>query len=129
VALGFAGLESAPLDPAGIERTGRALLERRDDLEQAVQLEQGLAGLGFELPPEPERLLGKANVFLLPICEPEDARATVTGAAVVAEPVLLLNDDFVPALRQGTAGRKAHHPRSNDGDLHLVGRSPLLAEQ
>ena len=42
----------------------------------------------------------------------------MTGAPVVAETVLLVNDDFVPALRQGTAGRKAHHPRSNDGDLH-----------
>ena len=51
--LGLHRLEAVPLDPAGLERARRALLERPDDLEQAVQLEQRLAALGLELTPEP----------------------------------------------------------------------------
>ena len=120
-ALGLQMLEAVPFDPAGLERARGAFLERPDDLEQAVQLEQRLAALGLELTPEPERLLGQAHVLLFGVRQPEDARAAVTRAAVVADPVLLVDDDFVPAPRQGAASSKAHHPRSDDGDLHSVG--------
>jgi hypothetical protein len=67
------GLEAVPFDPAGLERARRAFLERPDDLEQAVQLEQRLAALGLELTPEPERLLSQAHVLLFGVCQPEDA--------------------------------------------------------
>src|SRR5205823_8075356 len=105
-ALGLVTVEAVPLDAAGLQRVGGAFLERPDDLEQAVQLEQRLAGLGLELAPETERLLGEADVLLLGVGQPEDARATVTRAAVVADAVLLVDDDFVPAPRQGTASSK-----------------------
>ena len=39
----------------------------------------------------------------------------------MADAVLLVDDDFVPTSRQGAASSKAHHPRSDDGDLHSVG--------
>src|SRR5207247_3697339 len=89
-ALGLHGLEAVPLDPAGLERARRAFLERPDDLEQAIQLEQRVAGLGLELTPEPERLLGQAHVLPFGVCKPEDPRATATRATVGPDAVQLV---------------------------------------
>src|SRR5205823_6993934 len=120
-ALGLVTVEAVPLDAAGLQRVGGALLERPDDLEQAVQLEQRLAGLGFELAPEPQRLLGEPHVFLLPIGEAEDPRPPVAGAALVPGLELLVDDHVVPAMLQGAAGREAHHAGSYDSGLHRNG--------
>ena len=116
-ALGLLAVESVPLDPAGLERRRRALVERADNLEQAVQLEQRLARLGLELAPESERFLREADVFLLRVGEAEDPRAPVAGTARVSKLELLVDDDVVPASAKRTCGREPHHTCADDRDL------------
>src|SRR5207248_7434742 len=122
--LSLLALEAMPLDPASLERGRRALLERPDDLEQAVQLEERLAGLAFELAPEPERLLGEAHVLLLGVGEAKDSRAPVARAAVVARAELLVDDDVVPAPLEGAGGGEAHHACADDGES--LGHGPIV---
>ena len=106
-----------PLDPTGLEPARRALLERPDDLEQAVQLQQSLTRLGLELPPEAERLLSEPDVFLLRIGEPKDPGAPVTRAAPMAALELLEDHDVMPAPRERPRRREPHHPGANYRDL------------
>jgi hypothetical protein len=90
-------LEPLPRDPAGLEGLGGALLEAPHHLDKAVQLEQRLAGLVLELAPEGQGLLRQPNVLGLGVGEPEDPRASVARATVVADPKLLVHDRLVAA--------------------------------
>jgi len=115
---GFLALESLPGNPAALERVGRALLQGLHDLDEAGELEHGLAALGFQLAPERERLLSEADVVVFRVGEPEDPRATVARAAIVTERELLVDDGLVAAAPERPGRGQAHYPRADDCDLH-----------
>ena len=122
-ALRLVAVEPLPGHAAGFERVRRALLERLHDFDQPVQLEQRLAALGFQLAPQCQRLLREPDVLGLGIREPEDPRAAVARAVVVADAELLVDGDFDTPPLQCPARRQAHDAATDDGDPHaLVGQ-------
>src|SRR5205823_3611383 len=119
-ALGLLPVEPFPRDPARFESLSGALLERANDLDEAVQLEHRLAGFGFELPPEAERLLREPHVLGLRVGEPEDPRAPVARAPIVADPELLVDRHLMAAALQRPARGKTHHPSADHRDSHAI---------
>jgi hypothetical protein len=89
-----------------------------DELDDPVQLQQRLAALLLELPPERERLLRHAHPLDLGIGEPEDPGRAVARAARVVELELLVDRDVDSAARQRTGRSKPVDSRSYDCRSH-----------
>ena len=106
----------------GVECRARALGKIVDELQQAVQLQELDAGFTLELVPAGERLLRQLDELHLRVREPNDARASVTRAARVADLELLVEDDVMAVARKRVCGGRAHDPRADDSDLgsHLA---------
>src|SRR4029077_9976687 len=79
-----------------------------------------LAALGLELPPEPHRLLREPHVFGLGVREPEDPGTPMARPARVSDLELLVDSRLDPAPLERPARRKAHHPRSDNGNSHAI---------
>src|SRR5207244_12773003 len=81
-----------------------------DHLEQAVELEHLQPALLLELAPATKRVLRQPDPLRVRIREPEDARAAVARASIVADLELLVDRDLPAASGKSESGREAPHP-------------------
>ncbi len=131
----LAGLESdaeATVDLGRVEHLGgdAARVQRvavrlpATEVERAVQLEELLAGLRLELPPERVGLLREPDPLDGGIRQPDDPRATVARAALVTELELLQHEHVSSGSGESAGGREPHDARADDDDLGVDATHP-----